>query len=158
MGMPRAILYPDPVEFVVLPDRIYQHFEWGYGLRTIWMDGRKPLSPDDVDIPRWWGYAAGRWDGNTLVVSSTGYDERTWLDYFGYPHSEQMVLEERYTRINYDTLELKMTVTDPKYYARRGWPRPNACTCCRKTSSSRRDGPGCSKTSARRQTSSNSTA
>src|SRR6185436_1567277 len=42
MGMPRAILYPDPVEFVVLPDRIYQHFEWGYGLRTIWMDGRKP--------------------------------------------------------------------------------------------------------------------
>jgi len=63
MGMPRAILYPDPVEFIVLPDRIYQHFEWGYGLRTIWMDGRKPLSPDDVDIPRWWGYAAARWDG-----------------------------------------------------------------------------------------------
>ena len=38
MGMPRAILYPDPVEFIVLPDRIYQHFEWGYGLRTVWMD------------------------------------------------------------------------------------------------------------------------
>jgi hypothetical protein len=116
MGMPRAILYPDPLELIVLPDRIYQHFEWGYGLRTIWMDGRKPLSADDVDLPRWWGYAAGRWDGNTLVVTSTGYDERTWVDYFGYPHSDQMVLEERYTRINYDTLELKMTLTDPKYY------------------------------------------
>ena len=48
--------------------------------------------------------------------TSTGYDERTWVDYFGYPHSDQMVLEERYTRINYDTLELKMTLTDPKYY------------------------------------------
>ena len=45
MGMPRAILYPDPVELIVLPDRIYQHFQWGYGLRTIWMDGRKLPAP-----------------------------------------------------------------------------------------------------------------
>ena len=63
MGMPRAILYPDPVEFVVLPDRIYQHFQWGYGLRTVWMDGRKLPSPDDIDLPRWWGYATARWQG-----------------------------------------------------------------------------------------------
>jgi hypothetical protein len=120
MGMPRAILYPDPVEFLVLNDRILQHFQWGYGLRTIWMDGRKVLNPDDVDIPRWWGYATGRWEGNTLVVESTGYDERTWVDYYGYPHSDQMILSERYTRINYDTIELKMTLTDPKYY-RKPW-------------------------------------
>ena len=118
MGMPRAVLYPDPVEFLVLPDRILQHFQWGYGLRTIWMDGRKLPSPDDIDLPRWWGYAVGRWDGNTLVVDSTGYDERTWVDHFGYPHSDEMVLQERYTRINYDTIELKMTMTDPKYYAK----------------------------------------
>ena len=118
MGMPRAILYPDPLEVIVLPDRIYQHFEWGYGLRTIWMDGRKLPQPDDVDFPRWWGYATGRWQGNTLVVDSTGYDERTWIDYFGYPHSDQMVLHEEYTRTNFDTLELKMTITDPKYYAK----------------------------------------
>lgn len=45
MGMPRAILYPDPVELIVLPDRIYQHFQWGYGLRTIWTDGRKLRRP-----------------------------------------------------------------------------------------------------------------
>ena len=118
MGMPRAVLYPDPVEFLVLPDRILQHFQWGYGLRTIWMDGRKLPSPDDIDLPRWWGYAVGRWEGNTLVVDSTGYDERTWVDHFGYPHSDQMVLQERYTRINFDTIELKMTMTDPKYYAK----------------------------------------
>ena len=68
MGMPRAILYPDPVEFIVLPDRILQHFQWGYGLRTIWMDGRTLPKPDEVDIARWWGYAVGRWEGNTLVV------------------------------------------------------------------------------------------
>ncbi len=118
MGMPRAILYPDPLEVIVLPDRIYQHFEWGYGLRTIWTDGRKLPAPDDVDFPRWWGYATGHWQGNTLIVDSTGYDERTWIDYFGYPHSDQMVLHEEYTRTNFDTLELKMTITDPKYYAK----------------------------------------
>jgi hypothetical protein len=117
MGIPRAILYPDPEEFIVLPDRILQHFQWGYGLRTIWMDGRKLPKPDEVDLPRWWGYAVGRWDGNTLVVTSTGYDDRTWVDHFGYPHSADMVLEERYTRMNYDTLELKMVLTDPAYYA-----------------------------------------
>lgn len=116
MGIPRAVLYPDPEEFIVLPDRIYQHFEWGYGLRTIWMDGRKLPKPDDVDLPRWWGYAIGTWEGNTLVVRSTGYDPRTWVDHFGYPHSDQMMLEERYTRINYDTIEIKMVLTDPVYY------------------------------------------
>src|SRR3989441_9438952 len=75
MGPSRALIYPDPLEFIVLPDRIYQHFEWGYGLRTIWIDGRKPLM--DPDLPRWWGYSAGRWDGDTFVVTTTGVDERT---------------------------------------------------------------------------------
>ena len=118
MGMPRAILYPDPVEFIVLPDRIYQHFQWGYGLRTIWTDGRKLPKSEDIDLPRWWGYATSHWEGNTLVVDSTGYDERTWIDYFGYPHSDEMVLQERYTRLNFDTLELKMTITDPVMYTK----------------------------------------
>ena len=78
--------------------------------------------------PRWWGYAVGRWDGNTLVVTSTGYDERTWIDHFGYPHSDQMVLEERYTRINYDTLELKMVLTDPSTTRSPGSHKPSGCT------------------------------
>ena len=116
-GHPARDPLSDPEEFIVLPDRILQHFQWGYGLRTIWMDGRTLPKPEEVDIARWWGYAVGRWDGNTLVVTSTGYDGRSWVDHFGYPHSDMMVLEERYTRINYDTLELKMTLTDPVYYA-----------------------------------------
>jgi hypothetical protein len=116
MGIPRALLYPDPVEFYQLPDRVLQHFEWHYGLRTIWTDGRKLPTP--VDLPRWWGYAVGRWEGDTFVVESTGYEDRTWIDYFGYPHSDVMHLEERYRRMSYDTLELNMTVTDPKFYAK----------------------------------------
>ena len=114
MGPSRALIYPDPVEFIALPDRIYQHFEWGYGLRTIWTDGRKPLM--DPDLPRWWGYSAARWEGDTFVVTTTGVDDRTWVDHFGYPHSVDMVLEERYRRTAYDVLELNMTVTDPKIY------------------------------------------
>ena len=116
MGVSRALLYPDPIEFHALPDRILQHYEWHYGIRTIWMDGRK-LPPNPPDLPRWWGYSTGRWEGDTLVVESIGHDDRTWIDYFGYPHSDVMHLEERYRRISYDTLELTMTVTDPKYYA-----------------------------------------
>jgi len=116
MGPSRALIYPDPMEMNVLADKILQHFEWGYGVRTIWTDGRKPLM--DPDQPRWWGYSTGRWDGDTFVVMTTGVDERTWVDHFGYPHSIDMVLEERYQRTAYDTVELSMTITDPKIYTR----------------------------------------
>jgi len=116
MGPSRALIYPDPMEMIVLPDRTLQQFEWGYGLRTIWTDGRQPLM--DPDLPRWWGYSAGRWDGDTFVVTTTGVDERTWIDHYGYPHSVDMILEERYRRTAYDVLELSMTITDPKVYTR----------------------------------------
>jgi hypothetical protein len=115
-GVTRALIYPDPIEFVQLPDRIYQHYMWGYGIRPIWTDGRK--LPDDPDQPRWWGYSVGHWEGDTFVVNSTGHDQRTWVDHFGYPHSEQMHLEERYRRTNYNTLELNWTITDPTVYTK----------------------------------------
>lgn len=119
MGVTRALIYPDPIEFIVLPDRVYQHYMWGYGIRPIWTDGRK--LPDDPDQARWWGLSVGRWEGDTFVVNSTGHDERTWVDHFGYPHSEAMRLEERYRRTNYNTLELNWTITDPKYLTK-PWP------------------------------------
>ena len=114
MGPSRALIYPDPMEMNVLADKILQQFEWGYGVRTIWTDGRS--TPEDPDQPRWWGYSTGKWDGDTFVVDTTGVDERTWVDHFGYPHSTQMHLQERYRRIAYDVLELNMTITDPKIY------------------------------------------
>jgi hypothetical protein len=114
MGPSRAMLYVDPMEMNVLPDRIIQQIEWGWGTRILWTDGRKPLM--DPDLPRWWGYSTTRWDGDTFVVTTTGVDERTWVDHFGYPHSADMVLEERYRRTAYDTLELTMIINDPKVY------------------------------------------
>lgn len=92
VGPSRALIYPDPIEINVLADKIIQQFEWGYGTRTIRIDGRKPLM--DPDQPRWWGSSIARWDGDTFVITTTGVDERTWVDHFGYPHSVDMVLEE----------------------------------------------------------------
>ena len=104
-------------QIVQASNRILQFFEYRHDWREIWMDGRTLPSAADAH-PKWNGYSVGRWDGDTLIVESLGFDERSWVDKFGYPHSEQMRLEERYRRIDADTLELTMTITDPIIYAK----------------------------------------
>jgi hypothetical protein len=117
-GMPRILLFPRPVEFVMLPNRMFQVFQWHRVLREIWIDGRSLPADFNPDFRRWYGYSAARWEGDTLVVESAGFDDRAWLDHFGYPKSDQMRLEERYTRTGPDTIQVNMTVRDPKMYAR----------------------------------------
>jgi hypothetical protein len=104
-------------EIVQLPNRIVQFFEYRHDWREIWMDGRALPDPAKVD-PKWNGFSVGRWEGDTLVVDSVGFDGRTWVDKFGYPHSEEMRLQERYRRVDAETLELVMTITDPVVYAK----------------------------------------
>ena len=105
-------------ELIQSSDRVIMHEQYHDEWRQIWTDGRPlPKVPDDAD-PAWNGYAIGHWEGNTFVVESTGYDERTWFDRMGDPRSAQGVLVERWTRTDYDTLELQMTLTDPKAYIR----------------------------------------
>jgi len=117
-GLPRMLLYPDPIEFVFDKngDKVVQTFQWTHQWRTIYKDGRK--LPEDPDVPRWYGYSVGKWEGNTFVVDSYGFDDRTWVDHFGYPHSDKMRLQERYRRVDHDTLELSMTIDDPKTYTK----------------------------------------
>jgi hypothetical protein len=114
LGYPRSFTYNYGMEFIETPGRMLQFFEWGHTWRTIWTDGR-PL-PTDVDEPRWYGYAVGRWDGDTFVVESTGFDERSWLDQDGHPHSGAMRLVERYRRTAADAMEVTITLTDPETY------------------------------------------
>jgi hypothetical protein len=83
--------------------------------RTIFMDGRA-LEPDPN--PTWMGYSVGRWDGDVLVVESNGYTDRVWLDFDGHPHTEDLRIVERYTRKNIGQMEVQVTMTDPKVYAR----------------------------------------
>ena len=104
-----------PMEIVQTLRRVLQFFEWAHSWREIWTDGRElPKDPE----PRWMGYSVGKWEGDTFVVDSTGFDERTWLDHFGTPHSDQMRLQERYKRLDRDNLELTMTLTDPMTFTK----------------------------------------
>jgi hypothetical protein len=102
-------------EFVHLPDRVLQFFEYAHQYRTVWTDGR-PL-PKDPD-PRWMGYSVGRWEGDTFIVDSLGIDDRAWADMWGHPLSTNTRIQERYRRPAFDTLELQITLTDPDLYTK----------------------------------------
>ena len=99
-GIPRnltvEIIEPhDTFEIVQTDDRILQFFEYRHDWREIWMDGRELPAFEDT-WPTWNGFSVGRFEGDTLVVATIGFDARTWLDKYGHPHSEEMRLEERY--------------------------------------------------------------
>lgn len=114
IGYPRIAFYNDyPMEFVQTKDRVIELFDFFYTHRTIYLDGRK--LPDDPE-PTWYGYSVGHWDGNTLVVQTIGFNDKSWLDNDGHPHSDQMRLEERFQRVDHDTIQATMTLTDPKAY------------------------------------------
>jgi len=81
--------------------------------REIFLDGRT-LEKDPN--PTWMGYSVGRWDGNTLVVESNGYNDKTWLDSDGHPHTEDLRMTERYFRRDFGHLDIEMTLSDPKAY------------------------------------------
>jgi hypothetical protein len=116
MGFPRILYFPAPFEFAQISNRVLQMFERDHVVREIWTDGR--ALPSDPD-PLWYGYSAGKWvDDTTFVVESTGYDDRTWLGAAGFPHSETMHLEERYQRVDRDTINFTMTITDPQAYSK----------------------------------------
>ena len=84
--------------------------------RVIWTDGRELPKPD-VAEPRWVGYSVGKWvDDYTFVVETTESTKKTRLDNAGRPHSFNMQVEERYHRVDFDTLELTVTITDPEFY------------------------------------------
>jgi hypothetical protein len=116
IGFPRVLSFGAyPMEILQLPGRILQFFDFFYTHRTIWTDERR--LPEDPD-PAWYGYSVGHWEGNTLVVDSNGFNGRAWFANGGYPYSEDAKLEERYTRVDHDTINISMTLTDPATYTK----------------------------------------
>ena len=83
--------------------------------RQIFLDGRKL---EEAPNPTWMGYSVGRWEGDTLVVESFGFNDRTWLDHDGHPHTEALRVTERYRRRNIGNLDVEVTFSDPGTYAR----------------------------------------
>ena len=90
-------------------------FEGQHTTRQIWMDGRKvPVDPE----PTWYGYSVGKWEGDTLVVETVGFNDKTWLGAQGQPHSDQMRTIERYRRVDPNTIEFSLIIDDPKTYTK----------------------------------------
>lgn len=116
-GVPYVLLVPVPFEFVQTADRIIQLFEYNHNVRRIYTDGR-PQPPDlqTTERAQWMGYSTGRWEGNVFVIDTTGFNDRTWLDRAGHPHSSALHVIERIRRVDRGTLAYDVTIVDPQAY------------------------------------------
>ena len=114
-GYPRTMqqIFGEISRFVETPNEVLEFFEWDHTWRDIWTDGRK--LPDDPER-RYYGYSVGHWEGDTFLVDSNGFNDRTWLDPWGDVHSDQMRLKETFRRVDHDHLEWTITVEDPLTY------------------------------------------
>ncbi len=117
-GFPKLFFDAEPTEMMQLDDRLIQVFQWEGRLRYIWLDGRELPSGENLENlgPAWYGHSVGQWEGDTLVVNTTGLEERAWLDRPGHPKSLRARIEERYTRLDADNVEVLLTLYDPDNY------------------------------------------
>jgi hypothetical protein len=115
-GFPRVNGVPFPQKILQTPNAIVILYETRTTFRQIFLDSHHTLTTDPQ--PTWMGYSKGRWDGNTLIVETTGFNDKTWLDDAGHPHSEQMKVTERFRRPTFGQLLVEITIDDPKVYAK----------------------------------------
>lgn len=116
-GFPRMELFEFRVaQIAQTKNQILFLYQFYDNWRVVWTDGRALPDPNKVE-PRWNGYSVGKWvDDYTLVVDTVGMNEKTWLDNAGRPHSDEMRVQERFHRVDYNTLELTVAINDPKFY------------------------------------------
>ncbi|HEX3680461.1 MAG TPA: hypothetical protein VHU90_12125 [Galbitalea sp.] len=113
-GVPR--ISPYPWRIVQTPTHVFILFEGNiHSYRQIFVDGRK--HPDDPD-PTWYGNSIGHYEGNSLIIDTTGYNDKFWFDFNGHPHTEQLHTIEKYTRTDLGTLEVETQVIDPGAYVK----------------------------------------
>jgi hypothetical protein len=114
-GTPRIYLQPFPFQIVQIPKEIIMFYEYDHTVRQIFMDGR--AHPNDV-TPTYMGHSIGKWEGDTLVVDTVGFNEKTWLDRDGHPHSDQLHVTERFHRVDRDNMQIDIAMEDPKALAK----------------------------------------
>ena len=121
-GVPRQAPYPWRI--VQSATHMYFLFEGNiHSYRQIFLDGRKhPADPN----PTWYGHSIARWEGDTLVVDSVGFNDKFWFDFAGHPHTEKLHVIERYRRPDSERLEYETTIDDPGAYT-----KPSPCTATR---------------------------
>jgi hypothetical protein len=114
-GYVRSYGTPYPHAYVQSADRLAILWEQDNAYHMVPTDGRK--LPADLE-PSWRGTSVGHWEGDTLVITTAGFNGRTWLDTAQHPHSDQLRVVERMRRPDYDHIEYEVTMEDPKYYAK----------------------------------------
>jgi hypothetical protein len=114
-GVPRIYLFNFPMQIVQIPGQILMLFEYDHFVRRIYTNGR----PHDASQgPLWMGDSIGKWEGDTLVVDTVDFNDKTLIDRVGRPHSDALHLIERIRHIDRDSLEINFTVDDPKAYTK----------------------------------------
>jgi hypothetical protein len=116
IGLMQLHTHPEPRKMIQTPGLIVILYEANAGVRQIFTDGR-PLPGNDAQ-PWWYGYSTGKWDGDALVVETSGFRDDVWLDVEGSPLTEAGKMTERFRRLNYGNMEIDITVDDRKAYTK----------------------------------------
>jgi hypothetical protein len=112
-GIPRAMYLPYPFQITQGANRIQMVFAFANASRTIYLDTAPPPPAD-----KWMGHSIGRWDGDTLVVDVTNFNDRTWFSRSGDFHSDALHVVERFTPMTADALRYEVTIEDPNVFTR----------------------------------------
>ena len=113
-GVPRIYMYPWELTFIQTPKIVYILYEFTNMWRAIYMDRGHPKDPENS----WMGDSVGKYEGDTFVIDTIGFNEKTWLDQTGHPHTDALHVIERIRRLSHDELELSVTIDDPKAYTK----------------------------------------
>jgi len=116
IGFPVAGLLAEPIKIVQAPRLTIVLYEVGGAHRQIYSDGR--TLPQEYDLPAYLGYSVGRWERDTFIVETAGFNCKGRLDLFGHPRSDRMRITERFRRTDFGHLDLEMTFDDPKNYTK----------------------------------------
>jgi hypothetical protein len=116
LGLMQLHGHPQPRKIIQTPGLIVILYEAQGGVRQIFTDGRS-LPPSDAQ-PWWYGYSVGHWDGDTLVVETTGFRDDVWLDVDGSPLTNTGKMTERMRRLNFGSMQTDITIEDPKSYTK----------------------------------------
>ncbi len=112
-GIPRATYMPYPFQIVQTPTHLVFAYSYANASRIVYMNVKV-----EPQIDTWMGYASGWWDGETLVIESTGFNDQSWFDRAGNYHSDALKVTERYTAISRDALRYEATIEDPTVFTR----------------------------------------
>ena len=116
LGLTQLHMHPQPRKIVQTPREIVVLYEANGNTRQILTDGRP--SPNNDPAPWWYGYSVGHWDGDTLVVETTGFRDDVWLDVEGSPLTSTGKMTERWRRLKFGLMQIDITIEDPKAYTK----------------------------------------